>query len=327
MARVTTVSRRSLVDKMTFFGSRTWLGWGMAITAIVAYSLNAPLGRGAMLWGVNPTLLLIIRFVLSTAVATITFLFTKREILKIGRRGLLLCALLGGLGTFTTLCFYWGLSRINVSIASMIVSTYPLVVLVGLALRGEKITKRNMLRLIFGLGGVYFLIGPSGAADSVGVLLMVGTILGYAVYLILAQWYMQDYNTRAVAFYTDAFMALFMTLFALTQNVEFMLPAWPAFSFIIVMAIVGTFLSRNMLYAAIRRIGSGQVSLLSPLDTMLTVTWSILFLHEHLIPIQWLGAALILISMLLVFENQPKWRRLRWRRLPIQTAKGTESVS
>jgi drug/metabolite transporter (DMT)-like permease len=66
--------------------------------------------------------------------------------------------------------------------------------------------------------------------------------------------------------------------------------------------------------AAINRIGSGQMALLTPLETLLTVTWSMLFLDERLTTIQWVGGGLILASALLAIQRlgraqwPPRWR-------------------
>lgn len=42
------------------------------------------------------------------------------------------------------------------------------------------------------------------------------------------------------------------------------------------------------------RIGGTQMALFGPLETLLSVIWSILFLHERLAPLQMVGGGLIL---------------------------------
>jgi drug/metabolite transporter (DMT)-like permease len=39
------------------------------------------------------------------------------------------------------------------------------------------------------------------------------------------------------------------------------------------------------------------------LETLLTVIWSTLFLHERLTPLQWVGGALIMVSALLAIQR------------------------
>jgi drug/metabolite transporter (DMT)-like permease len=66
-----------------------------------------------------------------------------------------------------------------------------------------------------------------------------------------------------------------------------------------IMAIVSTYFARLALYAAVRRIGSGQVALLWPLQTLSSVLLSVLLLHERLTVRQWVGGGVILGSVLL----------------------------
>jgi drug/metabolite transporter (DMT)-like permease len=52
------------------------------------------------------------------------------------------------------------------------------------------------------------------------------------------------------------------------------------------------------------------MALFSPLETLLTITWAMLFLQERLTLIQWLGGGLIILSMLLAFSYfQPNAKR------------------
>lgn len=58
----------------------------------------------------------------------------------------------------------------------------------------------------------------------------------------------------------------------------------------------------------------GQMALLTPIETLLTVVWSILFLNERLSALQWIGGILILISAVLAIQcinlgrRRPRWR-------------------
>jgi drug/metabolite transporter (DMT)-like permease len=51
------------------------------------------------------------------------------------------------------------------------------------------------------------------------------------------------------------------------------------------------------------RIGGAQMALFGPLETLLSVIWSIIFLNEQLAPLQLVGGALILVSALLAVKR------------------------
>lgn len=303
---------RPLPTEAPSFAQR-W-AWAMALTAVITYSLNAPVGRAAFLEGINPTFLLIGRFFFSSLLLGITLAVREPHKLRLDGQGIRTSLLMGVLGAGSTLCYYWGISRMTASIAAMIVSLYPLVVLLTLTLRGEKLTGRNIARLVLGLGGVYLLIGPGGQVDGFGVLLLMGTVFGYALYLVLAQWYLTGYHVMTISFYIDGVMFVVMLLFGLFQGIELALPSSRGLFLMLTLAILGTYVARSLMLSAIRYIGSGQAALLAPMETMLTVLWSVIFLAERMSVLQWLGGLLILSSTLLVFQHRPRWIKLRLRR-------------
>jgi drug/metabolite transporter (DMT)-like permease len=74
-----------------------------------------------------------------------------------------------------------------------------------------------------------------------------------------------------------------------------------------------------MFVAAVDRIGGGQMTLLAPLETLLTLIWATAFLGERLAPLQLVGGALVLGSALLAIQRlglaqwRPRWRN--WARV------------
>ncbi len=291
-----------------------WLGWLMAIGAVTAYSTSAPIGRGIIEGGLNPTSILLARFSIATILIGLTLLLTNPKALKIDRRGLMMCLIIGIINATTALSFFWALTRISASLGAMLVSVYPLIVLGLLALRGEKFTYRNTIRLALGLTGVFLIIGPGGQLDGLGVLLVFICAAGYALQLALTQWYLADYDVRTIAFYISSLMTVVQFGFWTAQGSEWTAPGWSGWFAIATMAVLGTYVARLAMFRAIREIGSGQTALLAPTETMLTVIWSLLFLQERLTLVQWSGSILIIASAILAVERlyqvkpRPFWR-------------------
>jgi drug/metabolite transporter (DMT)-like permease len=67
-----------------------------------------------------------------------------------------------------------------------------------------------------------------------------------------------------------------------------------------------------MLFSAIARIGSGQIALLWPLQTLTAIVVAVIFLQERLTPVQWLGGALVLAGTFLALPGV-RLRRIRLR--------------
>jgi drug/metabolite transporter (DMT)-like permease len=213
--------------------------------------------------------------------------------------------------------FFWALTKVDASVAAMVFALSPLAVLALLALRGEKFTRRHTVRIVLGLSGVYLLIGPGGNVNWLGVGLVCLAITSYAIHLSLIQWYLRDYDARTVTLYVIAGMSITSIIFWSFQGIEWQDPGWSGWLAIISLAVVSTYLARLTMFAAIRSIGSGQIALLAPTETLLTVIWSMIFLQERLTPWQWVGGLLILTSALLAIVrlNRARWRP-RWRLWP-----------
>jgi len=289
---------------------KSWIGWAMAFLATGALSTTAPVGRAAILAGINPTALLAARYTIAAVLLSATLRLipspnSSQKSSQIDRKGLLLCGVAGIASGAATLSYFWSFSRINASISAMLVSLYPLIVLVLLALRGERFTFLKSLRLGLGVGGVYLLLGPGGNLDALGVILALFSALSFAIQLVIIQWYLGFYPSRLITYYVVAITALLVAGFWLVGGATWYVPGWQVWLAIIFLAVVSTYLSRLAMFSAIQTLGSGQVALLSPLETLLAVIWSIAFLQERLSLFQWIGSSLILASALLIIV-QPR---------------------
>lgn len=295
-----------------------WLpaGWLIALGATLFFSMAPPIARGAILAGLPPTAVLAARMIIALALLSGFIVLAAPDRLQINRQcGLIAVGsgMINGIGFVT---FFAALSRLDASISSMIFSLSPLVVLGLLALRGEPVTRRHFVRLTLGIGGVYLLIGPGGDVDLWGVFLVLMTIATYSLHLVIVQWSLSQVPARTVTLYVNLGATLVCAGWWLLSGRPWVNPGVNGWASILGLAIFSTFLARLLLFDSVRRLGSGQVALLAPLETLLTVLWSYLFLAERLTAVQWLGGILILLSLMLAAQRIRLLRRWRtWPRL------------
>ena len=169
---------------------RVWVGWFLALFASFAFSFAAPIARGVILTGMASTTLLVLRLSIATFFFGLTILVMNPRLFRVSRQTLLITLVAGTTNGLGMMFFFWALERVNASIASMVISLIPLVVLSLLALRGERFTYRHLIRLGLGLGGVYLLIGPGGTVDPHGVLLLIIAIFCFSCQIVMLQWYL-----------------------------------------------------------------------------------------------------------------------------------------
>ncbi len=286
------------------------LGWSSALLSTFSFSIAAPIGTLLINLGYDPTLMLVFRFWIAVVLLFGTLALTAPARLALPRRALLAVLLAGPAIGVAVLLYFWALTRVHTSIAAMFIALEPVTTLLLLALRGERFTHRNTVRVALGLAGIYLLVGWQGSADLLGVLMLLGVVLLSSWHTVSLQWFLTEHDGRAVMSYVVLTMAITTTICWLIQR-----PAWqplsaPAWLGVGALALVSTYMARLALFAGVKRLGGGQVALLAPVETFLTVLWSVLFLGDRLSLAQVAGGALILVSAALAV------RRLGRARVP-----------
>lgn len=282
------------------------VGWALALSSTLAVSLVTPLVRGAVLGGIDPLTLLLLRLALAVALMALTMTLTTPRYLRLERRAWPRMGLIGVISGVEIGCFFSSLAYVDASTTSMIKSTQPLVVLLFLALGGERLTRRSLIRLGLSMVGIYLLVGASGSVAPLGLVFLSLSLILYALQLVLTQWWLADQDARTVTLYMTALMALVVAVWWGLTEATWVAPGPAGWVVIVVLAVVSTYFARLTLYAAIQRIGSGQIALLWPLQTLISILLAVIFLHERFTPIQALGGALIVMSALLAMKR-PRW--------------------
>lgn len=290
-------------------------GWLLALASVLIFSTNTPIARSVIGDGsMNPITLVMLRFVLAAMLFGITMSVTslgaaKGDEQSLDRRIIWICLASGGINGITLAAFYSALQTLEASLTSVLgIAMFPSMTLLILALGGESLTAKKMTRLGIALLGLYALLGMSGQLNMRGVLFVVVAATTYAIHLATVQWYMKPYNTWATTSLMMAGSAVVVLILWLASGADLMVPGWRGWLIVAYQVVVLTFIGRTLTYAAIARIGSGQMALLTPVETVLTIVWSILFLSESLTSTQWIGATLILLSAVLAADFRRTWR-------------------
>ena len=287
-----------------------WQGWALALLTSTCFSTMPVALKYAINLGLDPAQLLAMRYLAASLLLAGTVAVISPRRLRADRQ-LLLFAAIGGLAYASAVYLYSpSLTRLAASVSAMTFSMYSLLVLVVLAFLGEKFTYRNTVRLALGLAGVYLLIGPGGQVDPIGFLLVFGAMVAMTVYLFAIQGRLASYDALTAAVYLVAAMTVAINLIWLLGGAPWHSPGTRGWLAIGWMAIIGTYLAQLTMVTSIRIIGGGQVALLNPLETLLTVIWSVLFLSESLTVLQWAGGGLILLSALLAIQRLRRARTI-----------------
>ncbi|KAA3643455.1 MAG: DMT family transporter [Chloroflexi bacterium] len=234
-------------------------------------------------------------------------LIFQRRYLYIYPVGLIGCLLAGAINGIGSLFYYTALGRLDAGVGHMLYSFYPLFVAFWLFLDHERPSRLTLIRLIVALPAVFLLVQVgNGTIDLLGVGFMLVAAALYALHLPINQRVLYEIPAQTVTLYTLIAMTAIVVPAYFFSGASASPPAtlnflWPAIGLTVV-----TFLSRITLFLGIKNLGSIQTALLGLGELLITVFLAQLWLGEKLSAAQWLGAALLGVSIFLVAWEKPK---------------------
>jgi drug/metabolite transporter (DMT)-like permease len=170
----------------------------------------------------------------------------------------------------------------------------------------QSLSRLTLFRIVIAcVSAVLLTRGHAGRIDLWGVLFMLIAAALYALHLPINQRVLYDIPAPTVTVYTlIAMSAIVIPSYLLFDR------SWP-YSNVPWIPVLGltavTFCSRLMLFLGVKHIGGMQTALLGLGELLVAILFSHIFLRESLTELQWLGTAILGVSLLLVwFEKPPK---------------------
>lgn len=269
----------------------------------ISFGLLPWFARIAYDHGAEPLGMLLARFSLATVGLVIIRFFVQRGVRW--PRGVVLWQLigLGAIGYAGQSSFYFfGIERIDVSLATVIFYSYPvLVVLAGWALHGTRPGTMVTVCLSIVVAGTALTAGQVRAGSFTGVLLMVGAAAWYTVYIVTA------------AKVTPKVGALTSLTVIMAGAAAAHMLAWPLHRSALptdaqgwwataAAAGVSTIVAMGFFLAGVARLDAGVASVLSTIEPVVSIAVGVLALDETLTPARSAGALAVLLGVALLAQ-------------------------
>jgi drug/metabolite transporter (DMT)-like permease len=283
---------------------RATTGIAAALGSALFLGISPVLGKLAINQGFSPLAVVALRTSLAAVLLLVIVLLFNRASLYIFPVGLVGCILAGSINGLGSLLYYMALQRLPVSVGQLLYSLYPFFVAIWLTLDKQYPSKLTILRITLAAVAVLLLTNvPHKPADLVGVGMMIGAALLYALHLPINQRVLFEVPAPTVTLYTLLSMsAIVVPAYLIFDR------AWPLtdapFAPLIGLTLA-TFISRLALFLGIKKIGGMQTALLGLGELLVTILFSYYWLHESLTATQWLGAGALALSLLLVRAEKP----------------------
>jgi len=281
-------------------------GINAALISALFLGLAPVFGKAAMGPGnFSPLAVVALRTSMAALLLVILISIFKPHILYIYPAGLLGCLLAGTVNGIGSIFYYIGLSKLNAGVAQMLYALYPFFVAFWLQLDKQTPSRLTGIRIIIASLSAYFLTKvQAGNIDPWGVVFMLIAAALYALHLPINQRVLYDVPSHTVTVYTLLAMSLVVVPAYLLFDRS--LPGTNASWFPVVGLSAVTFFSRLTLFLGVKHIGGMQTALLGLGELVVALLFSYLLLGESLTTWQWIGAAGLCLSLLLVwFETPP----------------------
>jgi drug/metabolite transporter (DMT)-like permease len=280
-------------------------------------------GKMAINAGFSPFTVVALRTGFAAGILLLVIAIFFRRYLYIFPVGLVGCFLAGAINGLGSLLYYIALSRLDASVGQLLYSLYPFFVALWLVLDHQPPSKLTFFRIGLATVATLLLTNTSGRfVDPLGVILMLGAAVLYAMHLPINQRVLYEVPAPTVALYTLLSMSSIVIpaylIFDRSWPVNPLISPWPIIGLTSV-----TIFSRIALFLGVKKIGGMQTALLGLAELLIAILFSSLLLGENLSLLQWLGALGLAASLMLVmYENAPapiysaKTGWLSWIRAP-----------
>ncbi|MCI1945197.1 DMT family transporter [Clostridium luticellarii] len=252
--------------------------------------------------GMDSINILIFQYIISIPIMFFAMLFIDKSMLKIDRKGLYHTAVLGIVGnTFMTVFYYGAFNYLDVSVVTILLYTYPIMVFTySLVFEKNTLNFNKLCDVLIAFAGCFLTLG---LINGVGNFPIKGCIFGilaalfYTFMNIYSEKYMIELNPLTMNFYSIIFSLL-----------SLMVLRFPAQSFkmdlsvqlivcVIMLAVLCEIIPVTLLYAAIKEIGSLKVSIIGNLEIPTAMLLSFLILGESISWLQVIGAAMVIYAV------------------------------
>ncbi|MBI3241590.1 MAG: DMT family transporter [Chloroflexi bacterium] len=274
-----------------------------ALFSATVLGLAPIFGKLALREGMDPLALVLLRTVSAAIILWVIFLLFGRKYIFIYPVGFIACAVAGIINGIGSLFFYSGLAMLDASLAQLLYSINPIILVFLLRLDGQPISRITFVRMILAVPAVYLLTSNTEHVGQLqGVVFMLIGAAAYALHLAITQRTLRDMPSQTVTLYTLSVMAITVAPWGLwaiwtgTPLAEASDVAWAG----VIGLTLATAMSRLSLFVGVKRLGGMQAALLGLSELLVSLISALIFFNEQLTITQWSGAIILIVSVGLI---------------------------
>lgn len=285
--------------------SNSFKGYIFGVLAATSYGTNPLFALPLLNAGIDASSVLFIRYMLAIPMLVIIMLVRGRSF-GLKKNQWIPLITLGMLMAASSLLLYVSYTYIGSAIASTLLFVYPIIVTIIMALfYHEKVSIITIASIMLAIAGISMLYrgGDGQALSLVGLLMVGGSALSYAIYLVFVNIpKLKTVSTLKITLYVIIFGTL---LYAINFDINSLSvlnnSAW-LWADALAMAFFPTAFSLICTSAAIQKIGSTPVAILGAFEPVSAVFFAVTIFSEPMTLRLVVGILLIIVSVTLIIS-------------------------
>lgn len=265
--------------------------------------------------GLNTMQIVAVRCFWAAVVMTAVLAVRDRSQLRIRWRD---CWVFAGTGLLSlalfNYCYFTAMRLTSLAVAAVLLYTAPVfVVLLSALFFHERLTGRKLAALVMTVGGCVLVTGALTAGPSamqpLGILMGIGSGIGYALYSIFGRVALRRYSSETVTVYTFLFAAAGTLPMARLDTALPALLRWDTTLYGLGIGVVCCVLPYLLYTKGLTAVENGRASMMASLEPVVATLISVLVFGEPLGWIQLGGMGLIAAAILSLNRKERKETR------------------
>ena len=296
-----------------------WLGVFLGVLGIVLFSSKAVMVKLAYNYNVDAITMLLLRMLFSFPFyVVIAYLYrNKNNEIKTTKSDYYWVVFFGVVGYYLASYFdFEGLTYIKASLERIILFVYPtIVILLNRLFFKQPITKFQALAIFLSYLGIVIAFSDevdiSGNNVYLGGFFVLLSAITYASYLVGSGWLIPKFGVvkfTAYAMLVSCF-CVFIHFSFMGETDLFNLP-WQVYGFGLLIAVFATVIPSFLVSASIKMISSSNFAIVAGVGPISTIVLASFFLGERLTLLQFFGAFLVIVGIVITSLKQAKNKKM-----------------
>ncbi len=292
-----------------------WFGVLLGILGIVLFSSKAVMVKLAYKYNVDAITMLLLRMLFSFPFyLAIAFLYrNKNSDNTITKKDYYWVLFFGLVGYYLASYFdFVGLTYIKASLERIILFIYPtIVLLLNRLFLKQPITKIQALAIFLSYVGIIIAfsdeVDVSGNHVFIGGFFVLLSAITYASYLVGSGWLIPKFGVVKFTAYAMIVSCISVFIhFSIISDVDLFALPWQVYGYGCLIAVFATVIPSFLVSASIKIISSSNFAIVAGIGPISTIILASIFLEEHLTLIQFFGALLVIIGIIITSIKKEK---------------------